>query len=79
MFFIFGFGKRTANYLGSAGTHVCPNCHNRAEWSSLRVRTWFTLFFVPVFPYRTRCVTVCPVCKYEVERGGNLPTALLGR
>ena len=74
--FIFGFGKRTVAYLGSAGTRVCPNCGNRAEWSSLRVRTWFTLFFLPVFPYKTRYVATCPVCKYEVETDSNLPMAL---
>jgi hypothetical protein len=79
VFFIFGFGKRTINYLGSAGLHVCPNCHNRAEWSRLRIRTWFTLFFIPVIPYRTRYVTMCPVCKHEVKTDGNPPTVLLGR
>jgi hypothetical protein len=67
VFFLFGFGKQTVDYLGSAGTRVCPNCSNRAEWSSVRIRTWFTLFFIPVFPYKTLTVALCPVCKYGLD------------
>ena len=63
-FFIIGFGKRTVDHLGSAGARVCPNCGNRAEWSNVRVRTWFTLFFIPVFPYKTQRFAMCPICKY---------------
>ena len=66
-FFIFGFGKRKVDYLGSAGVRVCPNCRNRAEWSTYRVRLWFTLFFIPIYPYRTQFVSACPVCHHEVE------------
>ena len=66
-FFIIGFGKRTIDHLGSAGMRLCPNCHNRAEWSKLRVRSWFTLFFVPIFPYKTETVAECPICHYAVE------------
>jgi RNA polymerase subunit RPABC4/transcription elongation factor Spt4 len=67
-FFIIGLGKTTVDRLGSAGTRVCPNCSNRAEWSLLRIREWLTLFFVPVFPYKTRDVAQCPVCKYQSDR-----------
>jgi hypothetical protein len=66
-FFIIGFGKRTVDRLGSAGVRVCPNCGNRAEWSTVKVRSWVTLFFVPVFPYRTAIVSICPICQYAIE------------
>jgi hypothetical protein len=65
-FFIFGFGKRTVDYLGSGGTRVCPNCGNRAEWKTLRIRSWFTLFFVPIFPYKTETISMCPICEYGI-------------
>ena len=68
MFILFGFGKRTVKYLGSAGIQVCPNCGNQREWSHLRIRTWFTLFFIPIIPYSTRTVALCPVCNYGVNR-----------
>jgi hypothetical protein len=68
-FFIIGFGRRTVDYLGPAGNRVCPNCGNRADWSTVRVRSWLTLFFIPVFPYKTETVSLCPICKYTVEAG----------
>lgn len=73
MFLLFGFGKRTYQRLGSAGMRVCPICRNRAEWAYFRVRKWFTLFFVPIFPYKTQDVTICPVCGYTQEEQVGLP------
>ncbi len=66
-FFIIGFGKRTVDRLRPAGRRLCPNCGNSAEWSTMRARTWMTLFFVPVVPYKTETVSVCPICGYSVE------------
>lgn len=66
-FFILGIGRKTVDCLGSAGTRLCPNCGNRAEWSRLRVRRWVTLFFIPIFPYKTETISACPVCRYSVE------------
>lgn len=72
-FFIIGFGKTTADYLGPAGTRVCPRCLNRANWSTYRIRTWVTLFFIPLFPYKTEMVDVCPVCSYGADSDTDLP------
>jgi hypothetical protein len=72
-FFIIGFGKTTADYLGSAGSRVCPRCGNRAEWGSYRLRRWVTLFFIPVVPYKTVIVEVCPVCHYGADDEADLP------
>jgi len=66
-FFIIGFGKMTVDRIGSAGTRVCSNCGNRREWSVIRVRRWVTLFFIPVYAYKTYDAAVCPVCNYETE------------
>lgn len=68
-FFILGIGKRTVDYLYSAGVRVCPNCGNRAEWSTVRVRSWVTLFFIPIFPYKTETLSMCPICEYAVQAG----------
>lgn len=66
-FFIIGFGKQTSEDLGSAGIRRCPHCGNTREWRNLRVRTWFTLFFIPLVPYKTEYVALCPICGYEPE------------
>lgn len=31
-----------------------------------RIMTWFTLFFIPIFPYAIKHHLTCPVCKYGV-------------
>jgi hypothetical protein len=72
-FFIIGFGKTTADYIGSAGIRSCPRCGRRAEWGTYRVRTWCTLFFIPLFPYKTVTVDVCPVCRYGADPSTDLP------
>ena len=69
-FFIIGFGKQTVDDLGTAGMRRCPNCGNTREWRNLRVRSWATLFFIPVIPYGTRTVSRCPICGYEEEAYG---------
>lgn len=66
-FFIIGFGRTTVDYLGSAGTQVCPNCGNTREWSVIRVKRWVTLFFIPIYPYKSYDAAICPVCRYEAE------------
>jgi hypothetical protein len=30
----------------------------------LKVTTWFTLFFIPVIPYKRRYLLACPVCGF---------------
>jgi DNA-directed RNA polymerase subunit RPC12/RpoP len=66
-FFIIGFGKTTEDDFGSLGIRLCPHCGNRREWRHLRVKTWLTLFFIPVFPYKTEELTRCPICGYTAE------------
>lgn len=46
----------------------CRNCSNSSWWRLVTERTWFTFFFVPVVPYRTRRMLLCEVC----ERGFEL-------
>lgn len=71
MFIIWGWGKRTVALLGTLGQEICPNCHNMVEMGYLRIRTWFTLFFIPVIPYSIKYI-MCPVCSKGVETDGNL-------
>lgn len=63
MFFIFGFGKRTTKDMGTAGKVRCSNCGNIREWRNVKVTTWFSLFFIPVIPYKAVYLKECPVCK----------------
>ena len=59
---IFGWGKRTVKNFGKAFRQVCDHCHNEADWQLYQIRTWFTLFFIPVIPYQTERIVICPIC-----------------
>ncbi len=64
---IFGFGRRRVKDCGEGATYTCPNCHNTSRFRLLIRRTWFTLFFIPVIPYETAYLELCPVCRYGGE------------
>jgi len=61
---IFGFGRKTRKDHGPAFYNDCPNCHNRTFFHYIAVRVWFTLFFIPVFPYKSIHAYVCRVCSW---------------
>lgn len=64
---IFGWGRRTVRNVGPIFVRECPNCHNTVTWRLVVARSWLTLFFIPVIPYRREYLMVCPVCEYSVE------------
>lgn len=71
MFILFGFGKRTVKDLGETGKVRCGRCGNVRPWQYKKVTTWFTLFFVPVIPYKNLYVKECPICRAALEVDKN--------
>ncbi|GAA4942103.1 zinc ribbon family protein [Actinomycetospora succinea] len=43
---------------------TCANCHRSAANAILKAITKFTLFFIPLFPVRTRYATQCTACGF---------------
>jgi len=70
MFVIFGWGRRTMRTLGWLPPQMCPNCHNEGPWVVMRIRRWFTLLFIPVLPYESGYVAMCPICSrgFDIDR-----------
>ncbi len=70
MFIIFGWGKQAMKDEGPVFRNTCEHCKNNDYWQLYTRRTWFTLFFIPVFPYSTEHLLLCPICNYgyEVEK-----------
>ncbi|HWB33924.1 MAG TPA: zinc-ribbon domain-containing protein [Candidatus Paceibacterota bacterium] len=64
---IFGWGRQTTWNVGPVFKRVCDHCHNEEYWTLLRRTTWFTLFFIPVIPYKSVWWLLCPICKYGLE------------
>ena len=65
MFLIFGFGKQIIKQLGIVPETICRSCHKPSRRMLLLITEWFTLFFLPIFPYKSSYVLVCPLCNYS--------------
>jgi len=50
MFVIWGWGKQTRKVVGKVGNRMCNYCNVESIWQLVIVRTWFTLFFIPIIP-----------------------------
>ena len=67
MIVIFGFGKTTKRKFGSLNDKKCKFCQDGNEYELLRIITWFTLFFIPIIPYRFKYYLVCSNCERGFE------------
>jgi hypothetical protein len=63
---LWGWGKRTVKHLGQI-RQTCPYCHNDGWLNVVTIRTWFTIFFIPVIPYRVRHAMLCTNCGGVVD------------
>ena len=68
---IFGArGRTTRDPEGTARTGSCPSCGQIVQLAPVRMRRYFTLFFIPIFPIEkgTRAIQ-CPHCKAKFRAG----------
>lgn len=64
---IWGFGKVTKKKIGGVFSRMCTYCNTEEVWQLCIMRTWFTLFFIPIIPYsRVYCIS-CPNCGSYME------------
>ena len=49
-FIIWGFRVRTKTV--SSGTFACPGCNTARAYELKRMKRWFTLYFLPIFPVK---------------------------
>lgn len=89
MFILWGWGKQTRKVVGTVGSRMCNFCNVQSLWQLCIVRTWFTLFFIPIIPYAKSYQISCPNCKSylalskeqfvelkaRLESGANVPAA----
>lgn len=64
---LFGFGKITKKVLGEVVQKTCPNCNATELWQLCVMRTWFTLFFIPIIPYKSSYCITCPKCGAYIQ------------
>lgn len=66
MFIIWGFRDLDTD-LGTVDYLHCSRCNNDSNWRLQRTTSWFTLFFIPVIPYRREYYVYCPICHWTTE------------
>lgn len=63
MIIIFGTKNISKNY-GVVEKIECPHCHNTEFWHYIKSRSWFTLFWIPIFPISgAKHFIICPICE----------------
>ena len=70
MLILFGWGKCTQVNVQNVLKMSCPHCGNAGMWHAFKRTTWFTLFFVPIIPYRFYRFLHCPTCDRGYELTG---------
>ena len=76
---IWGWGHQKTKVYGQLHeTEICVNCNNEMNRVLLRDRTYFTLFFIPLIPYKTAYFSVCPICKDAITLSAQEFNYMLG-
>ena len=70
---VFGWGKTTTKNFGETLPTHCSICNNDVYYFHIRQKEWFTLFFIPIFPYEVNHYLLCPVCEkgYTLEKNSD--------
>lgn len=45
-------------------SYECQNCHNVSHYRIFSRKEWFTLFWIPIFPFSSTHYISCPVCNF---------------
>ena len=64
---IWGWGKVTKKIIGQVFQRTCNYCNRTEIWQLYIMRTWFTLFFIPIIPYGKKYGIGCPNCGSYME------------
>ena len=82
MIFIFGFNHQINFNAGPLAEETCTKCNVRDFWNLEKTTFWFTVFFIPLIPYKTSYFKRCTSCNFQLplekeEYNGHQPFARL--
>ena len=63
MFFIYGWGRQTEKDFGETVLWKCKLKKVDTFCRLIRYTTWFTIFFIPIIPYKRKYHLICDKCK----------------
>lgn len=61
---VYGWGKQTRRTLGVVASRKCTHCGSLSDFHLVNIRTWFTLFWIPVIPYNSKHLVLCGQCEW---------------
>lgn len=73
---IFGRWRRITRNVWPTHKMKCSHCNNEDYFYLKVVTTWFTLFFIPIFPYERYHFLYCPTCEYWLKLDSDQVNAL---
>ncbi len=59
------FGSRSRNMALGQKMYTCSRCRRPSYHTIVRLRRWFTLYFIPIIPMSQSTVSVCNLCGYR--------------
>jgi tetratricopeptide (TPR) repeat protein len=67
-FFVLFGSRNMVRSDGASSAAVCPRCSRESQFQNKSMRTWFTLFFIPIFPMSgKRPFCQCPNCNAQFK------------
>ncbi|MBQ9123052.1 MAG: zinc ribbon domain-containing protein [Lachnospiraceae bacterium] len=64
MFIIWGSRSMDKTLGETQRTYQCQHCNNASRYRVFRRRNWFTLFWIPIFPFSSKYFITCPICNF---------------
>jgi len=71
--------RASKKILGDTAVYSCNNCNNANPHQIVRVMKWFTLFWIPIFPFSIKHFITCPICSHDVQINKDQAAAELAK
>lgn len=64
MFIIWGSRSMDKTLGETERTYQCQHCNNVSHYKIFKRSDWFTLFWIPIFPFSSKYYISCPICNF---------------
>lgn len=70
------YGFRSRNKVMGQVQSVCPRCQRNGFQTVVRSSRWFTLYFIPLFPFSKNTTARCNLCGFQYAMDNQQVNAL---
>lgn len=65
---IFGWGHQKPKYVCDLFRNPCINCDEVVNWQLYEIAYYYTIFFIPVYSYKSEYRVMCPNCGQNYQK-----------